>query len=1061
MKPKTRSGNSGNISVMPYIIAVSIVWTTVLTASAIWNANRVDRTIVESARIQARSNFIKDVIYRSWNSMHGGVYAPVTASTRPNPHLDVTERDIRTPAGRKLTKVNPAYMTRQVHELGFEKYGLRAHITSINPIRPENAPDPWEEAALKGFEKGVDEVSSLEKLEGESYLRLMRPLRTEQSCLQCHAKQGYQLNDVRGGISVSVPMQPLWALAGERKSHIVWGHGLIWLLGMGGILFGTFHLRRSQSKRYAAEQALREAYAGLEQEVASRVAELKTTNEALQTEIADRREAERALKENAMRLHLAISSGNVGLWDWDICTNKVFYSAEWKQQIGYEDEEIPNDFNEWHSRVHPEDIEKTLKTIRAYLSDPWPDYQVEYRMRHKDGTYRWIMVRAALIHDHDGKAVRMLGSHVDITELKTVENRLRSQQMHLDTAQRIAKMGSWELDIALSSGTWSDEMFRITGFDPTLGTPTTAQFTDFIHPDDRPLQATMHERVLMTGGPEQFEFRSNPEKGPVKYLFSRLKAVRNGATRPTVIVGTLQDITDRKLATQALEAEKKKFKALIDESPFAAALIGPDHRFEYLNPGFEIVFGYTLTDLPTRFEWFEKAYPDPGYREKVMASWQQAEQEVNPGSIRNQTWTVRCKDGSDKIVQICTTFLATGQKIVIYEDVTEHYHMEERLRQTQKMEAIGTLAGGIAHDFNNILSAILGYADLAKVDLPRDSAVLDYIEEVLKAGTRARNLVQHILAFSRQSKPEKVPLAMHLVVKEALSLLRATIPTTVQISQTIAPAGMILGDADQMHQVVMNLCTNAFQAMKNEDGILTVGLRPVVLDAESISAYPDLSPGSYLQLTVSDTGSGMGPEVLQRIFDPYFTTKAQGKGTGLGLSVVHGIVKSHGGTITVYSEVDKGSTFHVYLPLVEADQKETAKTTEPRLPSGKERILFVDDEPALAELGKKMLSSLGYQVVTRTNAIEAMALVEDANPPFDLVITDMTMPNMSGVELAVKLLRVYPDLPIILCTGFSNTISKARAKDIGIREFAMKPLIRKNMAELVRRVLDEQIAVSI
>jgi len=379
---------------------------------------------------------------------------------------------------------------------------------------------------------------------------------------------------------------------------------------------------------------------------------------------------------------------------------------------------------------------------------------------------------------------------------------------------------------------------------------------------------------------------------------------------------------------------------------------------------------------------------------------------------------------------------------------------QRQLLQAQKMEAIGTLAGGIAHDFNNILTSILGYTEIALSDVPPESTARKDLCQVLEAAQRAKDLVAQILAFSRQTEGERKPIELAPIIKEAIKMLRAVLPTTTEIRYHIAPdLSVVNADPTQIHQVLMNLCTNAAQAMP-KGGLLEVALTNVELDEKLCAELEDLTPGSYVKLTVSDTGCGMDETTLERIFDPFFTTKAPGEGTGMGLSVVHGIVKSHGGDITVHSEPGVGTTFDVYLPAVESIGEIAPEVVEP-VRGGNESILFVDDEPAVVDISKRTLERLGYHVTTRTSSIEALELFRVKRDDFDLVITDQTMPNMTGSDLATEILRIRSDIPIILCTGFSHAISPEKAAALGIREFVMKPIVGAQLGRTVRRVLDE------
>lgn len=391
-------------------------------------------------------------------------------------------------------------------------------------------------------------------------------------------------------------------------------------------------------------------------------------------------------------------------------------------------------------------------------------------------------------------------------------------------------------------------------------------------------------------------------------------------------------------------------------------------------------------------------------------------------------------------------------------DITELKKMESQLQQAQKMQAIGTLAGGIAHDFNNILGAVLGYTDLALLEIPSDNRVLrERLQAVLHAGMRAKDLVGQILAFSRQSETRRDPLEIRPIVKEALKLLRASLPSTIEIRQEIGigPA-RILADPIHIHQVLMNLCTNAFHAMLEKGGILTVSLEEINVDDALAETHPDLRPGPYVRLTVHDTGHGIEPAILARIFEPFFTTKEIGAGTGMGLAVVHGIVKEHGGAITVSSEPGKGTSFGIYFPRIELTQRDEAIAEAGGLPQGHERVLFVDDESALARLGQEMLGRLGYQATVMTRSVEALNRVQEAPDAFDLLITDLTMPNMTGLELAKGVRRLRPDLPVILCTGYSEAAMEEIARTIGINRCLRKPLALKELAKAMREVLDEQ-----
>lgn len=411
----------------------------------------------------------------------------------------------------------------------------------------------------------------------------------------------------------------------------------------------------------------------------------------------------------------------------------------------------------------------------------------------------------------------------------------------------------------------------------------------------------------------------------------------------------------------------------------------------------------------------------------------------------------------DLLCAISNTLAGIIQKKMVME---EKRQLENQLRQTQKMEAIGTLAGGIAHDFNNLLTPILGYTEMVLQDAPKDSTMAANLAEVLKAAGHAKGLVRQILSLSRQSRYEVKPLRLEDVVGDALKLLRSTIPSTIEIRHRLsADNRTVTADTTQVHQVIMNLCTNAFHAMKNTGGVLSVNLLSTEISPDSKINRQDriLEPGPYQVIEVSDTGTGMDKAVMERIFDPYFTTKGSGEGTGLGLSVVHGIIKNYGGAITVHSKPGQGTTFRVYLPCSNTPfMDETKDVTEP-VPRGTERILVVDDETAIVDLVSSMLKSRGYTVTGCAECSAALNLFRKDPQAFDLVITDMTMPHMTGIQLAQALRAIRPDIPLIVCTGFSELIDEAKALDLGFQKFLMKPIVRRDLCRTVRDVLDQRV----
>ncbi len=478
-----------------------------------------------------------------------------------------------------------------------------------------------------------------------------------------------------------------------------------------------------------------------------------------------------------------------------------------------------------------------------------------------------------------------------------------------------------------------------------------------------------------------------------------------------------------------------------------------DGAIRYVNPAFEKITGYSPEELIGSHPGILKS----GEHDKSF--YEELWETLTCGQVWKGRFVNKKKDGSlyEEEATISPVRGDSGETVsyvAVKRDVTNELRLEQQLRQAQKMESLGTLAGGIAHDFNNILGVIMGHVQLMQLDVEDGTPMEDSLNSVLAASYRAKDLVRQILAFSRQSKQERIVMQIAPIVKEALKMLRASLPSTIEIRQDIKGMNAaVLADPTQVHQILMNLCANAAHAMSETGGLLTVGVMNVDVDASLASRYPGLKSGSYVKLTVTDTGQGIERSVIGRIFDPYFTTKPKGKGTGLGLAVVDGIMRTHGGAIAVESEPGKGTTFDLFFPCEQSEPAGEAGDFM-AIPVGHERVLLVDDENEIVELVRSMLERLGYEVISRTGSIEALEVFKRRHGEIDLVVTDTTMPNMTGILLTEELRKVRPAIPVILCTGFSEGITREKALAMGFKELLMKPVLLRDLGEAIRRALD-------
>ncbi|MCF8131135.1 MAG: transporter substrate-binding domain-containing protein [Deltaproteobacteria bacterium] len=643
--------------------------------------------------------------------------------------------------------------------------------------------------------------------------------------------------------------------------------------------------------------------------------------------------------------------------------------------------------------------------------------------------------------------------------LRESEERLKEIQKDLSLAQQIAHIGSWNYDVKTGELQWSDELFRIYGLDPKETSLILEHSIGMIHPDDVEFAGEAFNKAVNEGLSYEIEYRIIRPDGEERFVQGIGKILKDHESNAVRVFGTGQDITQRKIAEKALKQSEEMFSKFFFSSPTWLAFTRlEDGKYLEVNKAFEKVTGFHRDEVIGRTSLELGLWPETKERERLM---QMAREE---GGFQEQAVTFLTKEGdplqalwSAEVIELDgeDCLLSTVMDISeLKRSQEEQVHLRHQLERSQRMEAIGTLAGGVAHEFNNVLSVILGNTELAMDDVPEDLPATDCLKEIRTATLRAKDVVLELLTFSRKMEKKRKRMDLSILVKESLHMLRATIPTSIEFALNVREdTHYVHADPTQMNQVLLNLALNAADAMRDAIGLLTVTLQNTTFDKDQILFDATLPPGDYVKLSVSDNGTGIDPALFDRIFEPYFTTKELGKGTGMGLSVVHGIVKRHGGGIHIDSGTGRGTTFEIFFPAIDM-ASESEDNSENTIPRGTETILFLDDEASLVNLNRQRLERLGYTVIPETDPSKALAIFCNDPDKIDLVITDMTMPGMTGDQLAQAILETRPGMPIILCTGYSEKISDARAQDLGIGKYIEKPIGTDILASSIREVLD-------
>jgi len=796
------------------------------------------------------------------------------------------------------------------------------------------------------------------------------------------------------------------------------------------------------------EEELQTAHDSLAMRVTERTAELEVTMRELEQEISERKLAEEALREAEERFHTIFDSVNDAIFVHDPGSGGIIdVNRRMCEMYGYTREEVLSaDVGELSAGYPPYTRREAIACLeRAQTGE---NVVTDWLARHRDGRLFWveISIRQATITGHE----RLLVVVRDIGDRKQSEEEMRKSEALLKEAQRIARLGSWELDVATGALVWSDEIYRIFEKDQAIFLGTYEAFLDMIHPEDREMVNTAYTVSVREKKPYEIVHRLKFSDNRVKYVREKCETLYDSAGNPVRSMGTVQDITEQQLA----EERAIQLSSIVESSD--DAIIGKtlDGVITSWNLGAQRIYGYSEEEVLGRP--ISLLAPDDRQNEVIEIL-----NKIRSGVHIEHFETVRKRKTGELIhvsLSVSPIWDAQGRLTgasTIARNITEQKRLEDQLRQSQKMEAIGQLAGGIAHDFNNILSAIIGYGDTMKRNMAADDLLRPHLEQILESADRAAQLTKSLLAFSRNQVMNPKPADMNEIVRKIEQFLLRVIGEDIELKTKLADRKLpVLVDTGQIDQALMNLATNARDAMPR-GGVLTIDTDVMTIDDDFGRAHGYGRPGEYVLVTVTDTGIGMNEETRLRIFEPFFTTKEMGKGTGLGMSIVYGIVKQHSGYINVYSEPGQGTMFRIYLPLIRDAATEEIKPEVRAYPArGTETILVAEDDATLRKLSDSVLKEFGYTVILAEDGEDAIEKFKQNSDSIKLLVLDMIMPRKNGKEAYEAIKKINPDIKVLFASGYTADIMhKKGILDEGL-EFVMKPLSPMDLLRKVREILD-------
>ncbi|MDQ7784211.1 MAG: PAS domain S-box protein [Desulfomonilaceae bacterium] len=976
--------------------------------------------------------------------------------------------------------------------------------SAINARSPENEADGYEKAFLEALQNNPELTtkSAIRVLDGKPYFTLLRRGETmEESCLRCHSSPekapgdmvrqygphrsfNRKVDDTAQAISIRIPLSEAFSgatdfsylLSGLLLTAFGGGFLVVWFGGK-RLMLDPIAAIRDRAVQIASDPnrlgesiaepkarelhdlvgafnqmsvALRKSYDELEQRVVERTKELATERERLAVTL-------RSIGDGVI---VTDTEGRITALNRET-ENLTGWTEE--EALGRPLEEVFVIVNEKTRTPCENPVHKVLQTGEVVgLAN-------NTLLLAKDGSERILADSAAPIRAEDGEVWGVALVFRDVTERVRAEEELKKSEALLKEAQRVAHIGHWELGDPSGAPTWSEEIFHIFGLDPVLGEPSFAAHRDMIHAEDWALLDRAVRRLSAEGEPYDIEFRVIRPDGSVRWMNAKGYAGRNEQNETVRLFGTAQDITDRKKTEEALARSESRLSTAVTMAHLGHweydvvkdLFTFNDHFYRMFRTTAEQVGGYTMSSAD-----YARRFVHPDDMALVKEETQKAIESNDPYFSRQLEHRILYADG--EIGHISVKYFVVkdelGRTVKTYgvnQDITERKKSEQerenllrQLAQAQKMEAVGTLTGGIAHDFNNLLTIINGYTELILLEKSEDDPIYPDLMKILETGRKGAELVQRLLALSRKGKVNPESLDLNRVIEESVALMKRTFPKMIEIDTSLdKELSMVNADASQIEQVLMNLCVNAKDAMPN-GGRIGIRTKNILLGEENIRERPEAKTGRYVLMEISDTGSGISAEIIERVFEPFFTTKGWDfkKGTGLGLPVAKGIVEQHSGWITCRSEEGKGTAFSVYLPAIGEESDLGEPKMEESSPTGK-KILLVDDEEFVRDLGRRILERAGYTVITASGGKEALEICKRARETIGLVILDLMMPQMGGEECLDELLRIDPHLKVIVSTGHSLTETESSRLGTRARGFVNKPYEVEQLVRVVREVL--------